>query len=261
VLSGTQRVFAGGRRAASFARGPRAVGAAAAHRVTSHELLFTVVSAGSQGLAALFDRRGARVERRAMRAEEVGMRVRHLFGALTASALAVTALAGLAAPASAATGTATITAGSLAFVSTPPDVSFAATLAGQDQTVTAAQAIDVGDATGSGAGWNITATSTAFTTGGATPKTLSSSATTVNAGPTDVCDPGSTCTVATNAITYPYVLPAGTSAPPATKLFNAAANTGMGNQTVTPTWRLAVPANTSPGTYTSTWTISLVSGP
>jgi hypothetical protein len=189
------------------------------------------------------------------------MRVRHLFGALTASGLAVTALAGVAAPASAATGTATITAGSLAFVSTPPDVSFAATLAGQDQTVTAAQAIDVGDATGSGAGWNITATSTAFTTGGATPKTLSSSATTVNAGPTDVCDPGSTCTVATNAIIYPYVLPAGTSAPTATKLFNAAVNTGMGNQTVTPTWRLAVPANTSPGTYTSTWTISLVSGP
>jgi hypothetical protein len=35
----------------------------------------------------------------------------------------------------------------------------------------------------------------------------------------------------------------------------------MGNQTVTPTWRLAVPANTSPGTYTSTWTLSLVSGP
>jgi hypothetical protein len=30
---------------------------------------------------------------------------------------------------------------------------------------------------------------------------------------------------------------------------------------VTPTWRLSVPANTFAGTYTSTWTISLVSGP
>jgi hypothetical protein len=30
---------------------------------------------------------------------------------------------------------------------------------------------------------------------------------------------------------------------------------------VTPTWRLSVPASTFAGTYTSTWTISLVSGP
>jgi hypothetical protein len=44
-------------------------------------------------------------------------------------------------------------------------------------------------------------------------------------------------------------------------MFNASANTGMGNQTVTTTWRLAVPANTFAGTYTSTWTISLASGP
>ena len=44
-------------------------------------------------------------------------------------------------------------------------------------------------------------------------------------------------------------------------MYNAAANTGLGNQTVTPTWRLAVPANTFAGTYASTWTISLVSGP
>jgi hypothetical protein len=35
----------------------------------------------------------------------------------------------------------------------------------------------------------------------------------------------------------------------------------MGDQTVTPTWTLAVPSKTYAGTYTSTWTISLVSGP
>jgi hypothetical protein len=35
----------------------------------------------------------------------------------------------------------------------------------------------------------------------------------------------------------------------------------MGNQTVTPTWKLAVPASTFAGTYTSTWTLSLTSGP
>ncbi|MEA2315096.1 MAG: hypothetical protein QOI03_1788 [Solirubrobacteraceae bacterium] len=175
-------------------------------------------------------------------------------------------LAGLAAvllPASAvaATATATLSAGSLAFVSTPPNVSFSATLNGTDQTVTSAQALDVGDATGSGAGWNLTATSTTFTTGGGSPHTLSTSATTVGASPTVACDTGVTCVLATNSVSYPYTLPAAGTAPVATKLLNAAANTGMGNQTVTPSWKLAVPASTLAGTYTSTWTISLVSGP
>jgi hypothetical protein len=160
-----------------------------------------------------------------------------------------------------ATGTATISAGSLGFVSTPPNVTFSATLNGLDQTVNAAQALDVGDATGSGTGWNVTATSTTFTTGGGSPHLLSTSATTLSGAPTDVCDASATCTLATNSVTYPYTLPAGGTAPTATKMFNAAANTGLGNQTVTPTWRLSVPANTFAGTYTSTWTISLVSGP
>jgi hypothetical protein len=160
-----------------------------------------------------------------------------------------------------ATGTATISAGSLGFVSTPPNVTFSATLNGLDQTVNATQALDVGDATGSGTGWNLTATSTTFTTGGGTPHLLSTSATTLTGAPTDVCDASATCTLATNSVTYPYTLPAGATAPTATKMFNSAANTGLGNQTITPTWRLSVPANTFAGTYTSTWTISLVSGP
>ena len=161
----------------------------------------------------------------------------------------------------AATGTATIAAGSLGFVSTPPNVSFSATLNGLDQTVTTTQALDVGDATGSGTGWNITATSTTFTTGGGSPHLLSTSATSLSSTPTDACDASATCTLATNSVTYPYVLPAASTAPTATKMYSAAANTGLGNQTVTPTWRLSVPASTYAGTYTSTWTISLVSGP
>ncbi len=54
-------------------------------------------------------------------------------------------------------------------------------------------------------------------------------------------------------------------APVATKMFNAAANTGQGAQTVTPTWSLSVPSTTWAGgagnPYTSTWTFTLVSGP
>ena len=154
---------------------------------------------------------------------------------------------------------ATITAGTLAFVSAPPNVNFSATLNGLNQTVTATQGLDVSDATGSNAGWNLTATSTTFATGGG--PTLATISTTVQSGPTRACDSGSSCTLATNSVSYPYTLPAGASAPTATKVFNAAANTGEGNQTVTVTWSLAVPAATVPGTYTSTWTISLASGP
>jgi hypothetical protein len=63
-------------------------------------------------------------------------------------------------------------------------------------------------------------------------------------------------------VSYPYSLPAGaTTAPTATKLFNAPLGSGMGDQTVTPTWTLAIPANAYAGSYTSTWTLSLVSGP
>lgn len=161
--------------------------------------------------------------------------------------------------ASATTATATLTAGTLGFInSTPASVSFAGTLTGVDQTLSTTQAFDVGDATGSGAGWNITSTSTTFTSG---THTLATGATTVQTAPTDTCDSGATCTLATNGTSYPYSLPAGATAPTATKLVDTAAGTGMGNQTVTPTWKLSVPGNTYAGTYTSTWTLSLVSGP
>lgn len=183
-------------------------------------------------------------------------RVRRVFwlvGAMTASAALAASL-----PAAASTGTATINAGSLAFVSTPPNVIFVDILNGTDQTPTATETLDVGDATGSGTGWNITATSTTFTTG---LHSLSTSATTVGAAPAEACDASTTCTLATNAITFPYTLPAAVIAPTATKLYNSAASTGMGNQTVTATWRLSIPANTFAGTYTSTRIVSLVSAP
>lgn len=56
---------------------------------------------------------------------------------------------------------------------------------------------------------------------------------------------------------YPLTVPAATTAPTAVKFFNAAANTGIGTFTITPTIRVTLPANT----YTSTLTTTLVSGP
>ena len=203
-------------------------------------------------------------------------------GAAVAGALSATALLSLALPAleaGATSGTATVTAGTFGFVSTPSTVSFSDTLNGLNQTPTATQGIDVGDATGSGSGWNITATSTTFTctsapaagtcqksTGVFNEQFLSTTATTIQAtGPTVACDASSTCTTANNTVSYPYTLPAASVAPAATKMYNANTNagagTGLGDQTVTATFQLAVPANTYIGTYSSTWTYSLVSGP
>ena len=178
---------------------------------------------------------------------------------LVACALLLTAVP---AQATNLTATAELTAGSLGWVSNPPNVTFPKTaLTGVVQTLAAEQKIDVGDATGSGAGWNITATSTTFTSGG---HTLATTATTIPSAPSVACDAGAAgCTVATTTglVSYPYSLPAAGSAPTATRMFNAEKNTGMGDQTVTPSWNLAVSPSTYAGTYTSTWTLSLVSAP
>ena len=182
--------------------------------------------------------------------------------AVAAMALAIGGGVLSATPAGATSASAAITAGSLAFVSTPASVGFSATLNGTDQTSTSTATFDVGDATGSGTGWNITATSTTFSTGtGGNVKLLSTSASTVQTAPTVACDTSVTCTTASNTITFPFVVPAGSNAPTAQKLYNAASNSGMGNQTVSASFRLTIPANTYAGTYSSTWTYSLVSAP
>lgn len=172
------------------------------------------------------------------------------------------AFALLPAAANAATSAAseTITGGALAFInSTPAAVAFpGTTLNGTDQVASQTQALDISDARGTGAGWNVTATSTAFNNGSVS---LVNGSTTVQTAPTQACDPSVSCVLPTNSITYPYTLPAAATAPAATKLYNAASSTGTGAATITPTWKLAVPATASVGTYTSTWTFSLVSGP
>lgn len=172
------------------------------------------------------------------------------------------AVAAFAFPASALAATAestgTVTAGSLS-LTTAAAPTFSATLNGTDQTPTYTLPMTVEDSTGSGSGWNTTITSTEFTTGGATPRTLSTTASSMT-GVTSECAEG-TCTDPTNAVTYPLTVPAGAEAPTAVKFFNAAEETGMGKFTVTPTVGVSIPANTYAGTYTSTVTLASVSGP
>lgn len=157
------------------------------------------------------------------------------------------------------TGTVTLSAGSLTESNaTTPTVS--ATLNGSDQTPTYSLAVTLTDATGSGNGWNLTITSTQFTTGGGSPHTLSTTASSIT-GVTQTCVGGATCTNATNSISYPVTVPAAASAPTSVKFFNASANTGMGKFTITPTVAVTLPANAYAGTYNSTITLAIVSGP
>jgi WxL domain surface cell wall-binding len=153
--------------------------------------------------------------------------------------------------------TVTVSAGTLS-LATSAAPSMAVTLDGTDQTPTYTLPMTVSDARGSGAGWNVTITSTTFSTGGASA--LSTSASQVTAVSSS-CASGTTCTAPTNSITYPLTVPAGATAPTAVKLFNSAVNTGLGGFTITPTVGVSVPANTATGTYTSTVTIAVVSGP
>ncbi len=163
------------------------------------------------------------------------------------------------------TASATITGGTLSFVSTPGNITFpAVVLNGTNQTTSATEPLNIGDNTGSLAGWNITATSTQFSaTVGSSTYTLPTSALTIGSAPTVAADSGSTATLAveTSAITYPVTIPAGATAPTAVKIFNANTGTGMGDQTVTPNFTLAIPSSATAGTYGSTLTFSLVSAP
>jgi hypothetical protein len=155
------------------------------------------------------------------------------------------------------TATATVTgAGSLS-LSNGSTATLSDTLDGTDQTVNYTLPLTMTDARGTGTGWNLTITSTTFTTGSHTLATTASSIASVSSS----CVAGGTCTNPTNSITYPVTVPAAATAPAAVKLFNAAVNTGMGRFTITPSINVTIPGNSYAGSYTSTLTVAAVSGP
>lgn len=131
------------------------------------------------------------------------------------------------------------------------------TLDGANQTATTTLALTPDDETASNAGWNITGTSTTLTNAGG--KTLPTTSTQVTAASASAAT--GNCSLPTNSIGYPVTLPAGSSPPTAVKVYNAAASTGSGPTNVTLTFKLSLPANSFNGTYTSTWTFAIVSGP
>ena len=130
-------------------------------------------------------------------------------------------------------------------------------LNGTNSQTTSSVALTPSDLTASGAGWNVQVTSTTFTkTGG---KTLPTSASTITSA--SVSSATGTCALPTSSITYPVTVPAAATAPAAVKIYNAAAGTGTGPSNVSLGVRLAVPGNAYTGSYTSTWTFTIASGP
>lgn len=148
-------------------------------------------------------------------------------------------------------------AGSLSLTA-PSSQSFSSQLSAQAQTVPYTVGLTVDDETASASGWNLTITSTQFTTGGASPQTLATTASSLT-GATSACS--GTCVSATNGVSYPVAVPAAPSPPTAVKFFDAAAGTGSGPLSVTPTISVSLPTTTRVGTYSSTLTFTLATGP
>lgn len=144
-------------------------------------------------------------------------------------------------------------------VSTVATPSFSSNLNSGDQVVSYTVPLTTTASVSPAAGWNETITSTQYTTG---TRTLSTGASTVAAAPTAVCDSAEAkCVAPTNSVGYPVSVPAGSGPPTAVKFFDAASGTGAGKFTVTPTVSVAVPQNSFAGTYTSTLTLAIASGP
>jgi hypothetical protein len=171
---------------------------------------------------------------------------------LILGALGVLALtAATAAIAGNITATATVSGAAGVSLGLPGNPSVSDTLDGTDQTVTYAPVLSVVDARGSGGGWNMTISATSFSDGSGhslAPGSISSVA--------QACHSGSACTAPTNAIGYPLTVNGS-----AAKFFNATANTGLGKVDVTPSVDVLVPGNAFAGTYTSTVTLAVATGP
>lgn len=203
-----------------------------------------------------------------------------LAGGLTAGGAAL--LAGPAdavtcvAPASCAmTGTVGLTAGTLS-LTTSGSLNWSGTLTGASQslvdTTPGDQQYTVVDATGTGNGWHVTISATTFTNGASTfPDTGTFSTNGSTSSITSTNAPSATCTGSCtlpddSAISYPIAITTAATSPVPVTIYDAKANTGLGTVVIgnTPNpvgWWVNVPGNASAGAYTSTITMTVISGP
>jgi len=160
--------------------------------------------------------------------------------------VAAALLVALAVPAACAAATFSFTVNTTSPVTAP-----GITLNGDDQTKTFTMQYTVAYTGGqNNAGWNVTASATAPTSGLNTLPALV--VTTVTRGS---CTGGG-CVNPTNSITWPITLTTS-----AQKIYNAAVNTGTGTVVLTATYQMTYPANALPGTYASVVTLNGTTGP
>jgi hypothetical protein len=117
--------------------------------------------------------------------------------------------------------------------------------------------LDTRTGASAGLGWNLTITSTTLTTG---THSLSTSASKVT-GATATCANGGICVAPTNTTSYPVSVPAASTAPAAVKFASVSASTGEGAFSMPAALQVSVPQNSFAGSYTSTVTVAVVSGP
>jgi hypothetical protein len=167
------------------------------------------------------------------------------------------------------------------FVAAPASLSWSGALTGSAQAIpdtdAAAEQLSVNDQTNGGAGWRVTVSATSFTDGsgdslpdagvlqvtGSVTSEGSPTAPTVSCQGTLICTPPDD-----SSVSYPVAITSAAQSPAAVTVYAASAGTGVGPVTIggagaaNPVgWWLDVPATALAGTYTSTVTISVVSGP
>jgi plastocyanin len=155
-------------------------------------------------------------------------------------------------PAGAVVASVTVLAGAL--TNTAQNVAFGnVTLGGADQTIPATAAVwQAKDARGTGAGWNVTLSSTNFTGAG----TIAVSNFKVRQPQAQVvAGAGSSTAPSSQVLSFQSL-----SATPL-KLLSATGGAGMGTYDYTPDFQLTVPASTAAGAHTANVTVSINTGP
>jgi hypothetical protein len=147
-----------------------------------------------------------------------------------------------------ATASLTLSAGTVGITSPPANFGYTGSLTGDVLTLTSSFAVSVSDSSGTGAGWNLQAQIGTLTSGANTIPAANHSISGVSVS--DVKGVGPSNSIVTGQI-------------PTTmgKIFNAAPNSGMGQSTMTFNTQLTVPASALAGSYSTTMTVSIVSGP
>ncbi len=167
--------------------------------------------------------------------------------------------------------------GSTLTLTSPSSQTWSETLNGLDQslvdTVAGDQQYTVNDATGTGAGWHVAMSATTFTNSShilpntgtlSTNGSVSSIAGT--SAPTATCS--ATCTLPTNTTTYPVAITTAPTSPTPSVIYDTSAATGLGQVVIGGSaaadpagWWLQVPASVYTGSYVSTVTLEVISGP